>query len=197
MNLKKIRNKHNMSQQKLAESIGVSRSTVAMWENMNSQPDNDMLIRLSNLFGITIDYLLGNETKSAIRVPVLGIIPAGIPIEAIEDILDYEEVPESWGRDGSEFFALKIKGDSMLPEYRDGDIIILKKQNTCDNNEDCAVMVNGDNATFKRVECMNEGVILKPLNPAYDSKFYSSEEIEQLPVRILGVFWELRRSKKR
>lgn len=197
MILKDLRNQKKISQQQLANNIGVSRSTVAMWENGNSQPDNEMLLKLSAYFSVSVDYLLGNTANNALRIPVLGTITAGIPLEAIEDIADYEEIPQEWARGGNEFFALKIKGDSMLPEYRSGDVIIFKKQNSCDNNEDCAVMVNGYDATFKRIEWLENGVILKPLNPSFETKFYSNEEIENLPVKIIGVFWELRRSRNR
>lgn len=118
-------------------------------------------------------------------------------MEAIEDILDYEEAPESWAVGGKEFFGLKIKGDSMEPEYRDGDVIIFLRQNDCENNEDCAVAINGNDWTFKRIEKLSNGVLVKPLNPNYETRFFSEQECIDLPIEVKGVFWELRRSRKK
>lgn len=206
--LKELRAKEKISQQKLADKLKVARSTIAMWETGGSQPDNNVLIELSELFNVSVDYLIGRDlpdrnvepfyynAAGVIHVPILGRIPAGMPLEAIEDIIGYEEAPAEWARGGKEFFALKIQGDSMYPKYENGDIVIFKRQETCENGEDCAVMVNGNDATFKRVYRNMNGIVLQPLNPSYSPKSYSNEEIENLPVRIIGVFWELRRGRK-
>ena len=114
-------------------------------------------------------------------------------MEAIEDIIDYEEVPADWGRGGQEYFALKIRGNSMKPVYLNGDVLIFRRQDTCDSGQDCAVMVNGDDATFKRVRRTSDGVTLQPLNPDFEPRHYTSKEIEELPVRVIGVVVEIRR----
>lgn len=225
MRLKLLRKERKMTQQMLAQKIGVSRSTVAMWETGSNEPDNDTLVRLALLFNCSTDYLLeksdvrvddhlldivnelpddvlqgdGNaldalNNATAVRIPVLGTIPAGIPLEAIEEVLDWEEIPRDWTRGGKEYFALRITGNSMEPDYRDGDVLIIRRQDDCESGDDCAVMVNGDDATFKRVRKSERGVSLTPLNPAYETLFYTNEEANELPVRILGVVVELRRS---
>lgn len=135
-------------------------------------------------------------TTRSIKIPILGKIPAGIPIEAIEDIRGYEDIPSDWIKNGEEFFALYICGDSMMPDYHFGDIIIIKKQEDCNSGDDCAVMVNGDEAIFKRVIKNKDGIILKSLNSKYDPLFFSKEKIETTPVRILGVAIEVRRKLK-
>lgn len=202
IDLEQRRKELGLTLEDVGKFVGVSKSTVKKWET--GYIDNmkrDKIALLSQILKVSPLAILGIEPtekdreKKGVKIPVLGSIPAGIPIEAIEDVIDYEEIPESWTRGGNEYFALKIKGESMMPEYRDKDTVIFKKQNTCDNNDDCAVMVNGNEATFKRVERLMEGVILKPLNPAFESKFYSNKEIEELPVRVIGVFWELRRGR--
>ena len=134
-----------------------------------------------------------DKTVKSVRIPVLGTIPAGIPIEAIEDVLDWEEISIEMTRGGKEYFALQIRGDSMYPRYEDQDVVIFRKQDTCENGQDCAVMVNGDDATFKRVRISEKGVTLQPLNPKYEPKVYSNEEVLDLPVRVIGVAVELRR----
>ncbi len=124
----------------------------------------------------------------------MGTIPAGVPLEAIEDVLDYEELPESMFSGGREYFALKIKGDSMIPRYEDGDVVILRKQDSCESGQDCAVLVNGNDATFKRVRMNEKTLTLQPLNPAYEPMVYTTKEVVDLPVRILGVAVEIRRT---
>ena len=95
---------------------------------------------------------------------------------------------------GKEYFAVKIEGNSMEPKYLDGDVLIVLKQNTCENKQDCIVMVNGDDGTFKRVFITEEGITLQPLNPEYVSVSYTNQEVIEKPVKILGVVKEIRRS---
>lgn len=97
---------------------------------------------------------------------------------------------------GREYFALQVKGNSMYPRYEEGDILIVRKQNDCESGDDCVVMVNGSDATFKRVRLGENTLTLQPINPQYEIKTFSSQEIDALPVRILGVVVELRRKVK-
>ena len=141
----------------------------------------------------------GMEKKSEYGATVLvyGSIPAGMPIELIEDIVDTEEIPADMLNGGKQYIGLKVKGDSMYPEYLDGDTLIILVQPDCENGDDCIVMVNGNEGTFKRVFKNENGVILQPLNNKYSPMPYTNEQIEQLPVRILGVVEEIRRKKRR
>lgn len=137
------------------------------------------------------------STSNSAIVFVYGTIPAGIPMECIEDILDTEEISADMLKSGKEYFGLKVKGNSMEPEYLDGDTLILEKADNCENGDDCVVMVNGNDGTFKRVFKNENGIILQPLNPAYSPMVYSNEQIENLPVRIIGVVEEIRRKKRK
>ncbi len=203
--LKNLRAEKGVLQKDVAKFLGIDRTTYVKYENGNSEPNSEMLIALANYFNVSIDYLLGRIDhnvspvelpSNTVKIPVLGRIPAGVPFEAIEDITGYIEIPEDWLAGGREFFALRIQGDSMFPEYLSGDIIVFERADTCDTGDDCAVMVNGDDATFKRVERKESGVVLKPLNPEYEILFFTNEEIENKPVRIIGIARELRRMKK-
>ena len=129
--------------------------------------------------------------KIAYKVPVYGEIAAGIPINMIEDIIDYEEVDEHTYSRG-ELLALKIKGNSMEPRICDGDVVIIRRQPDVDTGEIAAVIVDGDSATLKKVKKDKKGVYLIPLNPTYDTVFYSNKEIRELPIIILGKLIELR-----
>ena len=121
----------------------------------------------------------------AVRIPVLGNVAAGVPIEAIEDILDWEEIPESMAAHG-EFFGLKIKGDSMEPRIKNDDVVIVRQQPDAESGEVVIATVNGDSATCKRLKKYGDGIGLISNNPAYPPMFFSSEEVMDLPVTILG-----------
>ena len=140
---------------------------------------------------------VSETSSSGICIPVLGTIPAGIPLDAIEDILDWEEIPAAWSSGNRQYFGLRVKGDSMYPRYLEGDTVILQKEKTCESGDDCAVLVNGEEATLKQVMIRGDGSLeLRPTNPAYPPRIYSPAEIESLPVQIIGVVVELRRKIK-
>ena len=194
MKLKELRKLNKITQDKLAEKIGVARSTISMYEVGASEPDIQILTKLANFFNCSIDYLLGNDKKSqGVKIPVLGVIPAGIPIEAVEDVLGYEEITPKLASTG-EFFALKVKGDSMLPDIKNGDILIVRQQEDAENGDTCVIMVNGNDATVKKIKKMESGIMLIPNNSDFETMFFSNEEILSLPVRIIGKAIEIRRS---
>lgn len=132
--------------------------------------------------------------RSVTTIKVYGTIPAGVPVEAIEDVVGTEEIPTAWLQGGREYFALRIKGDSMYPQYLEGDIVIFRKTSTCETGDDCVVYVNGNDATFKRVKRLDDGtIILQPLNANYAPYTLSAQQVRELPVTIGGVAVELRR----
>lgn len=209
-NIKKLRRQLGYSQVQFAALLHVTQSAVSQWEIGTTRPDTDQLIAISKLFNISMDSLTEgpedikkkleprkSKKKEYVTIPVLGSIPAGIPFEAIEDILDWEDLPVDDTLPGRKYFGLRIKGDSMEPEYRNGDTIIIQQQDHCNSGDDCAVMVNGDDVTFKRVRLQENGLTLQPLNPQYDPRFFTAKEIQDLPVRILGVVVEIRRNLRK
>ena len=189
--LKLLRNQKHLSQAQLAKEIGVSSSTIAMWESGEREPKNyETLEIIADFFNVNMELLL-TGTIAPTRIPVLGKVVAGIPLDAIEDIIDYEEIPHSMAKSG-EFFALQIKGDSMEPRIKEGDVVIVHKQPDVESGEVAIVLVNGDEATIKKVQKFNGGINLVPSNPAYEVKTYSKDDIESLPVSIIGKVVELR-----
>lgn len=134
--------------------------------------------------------------NEAHRIPVLGSIPAGTPVEAVEDIIGWEEIPEDWLSGDREYFALLVRGDSMYPEYIEGDVVIVRRQSACDSGDDCVVMVNDKDATLKRIHICEGGIELAALNKMYGKRKFTNEEVLSLPVTVLGVIVELRRKKK-
>lgn len=185
-----------IDQSDIVNGLDITASTVSDWVNGKKYPRVDSMQLLAEFLGVVLSDLTSDsndKTVKSVRIPVLGTIPAGIPIEAIEDVIDWEEIPIEMTKGGKEYFALKIRGDSMYPRYEDEDVVIFRKQDTCENGQDCAVMVNGNDATFKRVRLSEKGVTLQPLNPKYDPKVYSNDDVMNLPVRVIGVAVELRR----
>ena len=194
--LKKLRQEKQLYQKDVASAINIDRTTYVKYEKGSSKPDAATLMALANLFEVSTDYLVGKDSidkpvKQGIRIPVYGHVAAGIPIDAIEDILDYEEITEDEARKG-EYFALQIKGHSMEPRIYDKDVVIVRRQSTVDNGDIAIILVNGEEATCKKIKKTPEGVMLIPLNPDYDTMFYSNNDIEQLPVAILGKVVEVR-----
>ncbi len=166
----------------------------------------DNITKICNGLNITPDYVSDNFSSSnfdsqestprhakGVRIPVLGRVAAGIPIEAIEDVDDWEEIPESMAKNG-EYFALRIQGDSMLPEIRQGDIVIVQKQPCVESGEIAIVLINGNDATCKKIQKQESGITLIGYNTAvYPPAFYTRKQIEDLPIRILGKVVEVRR----
>lgn len=114
-------------------------------------------------------------------------------MECIEDVLDTEEIPTSMLKGGKQYFGLKVKGNSMFPTYLDGDTVIFEKVDDCESGQDCVVMVNGNDGTFKRVLKNETGIILQPLNSDYAPLVFTNEQINDLPVKIIGIAREIRR----
>lgn len=197
--LRTLRKQKGLSMKSLGAVVGVAESTISQYETGKREPDYEILLKLSEFLGVSVDYLLRGEevdlaSQKGIRIPILGSVPAGIPIEAIEDIVDWEDIPEEMARGNKEYFGLKVSGDSMYPKYLDGDTVIVLKQLTCESGEDCIVYVNSYDATLKTVKKNNDGSLtLQPINPVYPPRTFTPEEINSLPVSIAGVVVELRR----
>ena len=219
--LKKALNYNNMKPTDLANKTGINKSLISNYLSGNFKAKQDKVNIIAETLNVSEGWLMGydvdmdrdwlpdNEddlsnikidnaryietTTKTIKIPVLGKVPAGIPIEAIEDILGYEEIPASMLNNGENYFALKVDGDSMFPDYKTGDIIIIKQQPDCNSGDDCIVMVNGDDATFKRVIKQEKSLILKPLNNEYEPFVFNEYDIMTKPVKIIGVAIEVRR----
>ena len=196
--IKLLRKQKKISQEKLAALTGYSdRSSIAKIEQGKVDLSETKIKIFANALGTTPAYLLGWEDEnitstSALKIPVLGNVAAGIPISAVEDILDYEEVPMSWQSQG-EFFALRIKGDSMENDINDGDTVIVKQQSDANSGDTVIALVNGDDATCKRLQKLDNGIMLVSNNSKYPPMYFSQEEIVSKPVVIIGKVIELRR----
>ena len=192
---KEMRKKSGYSQQELANLLFVNQTAISQWERGVTSPNKTSLAKLCELFNVSSDYLLGIDESSeecrGIKIPVLGRVQAGIPFEAVEEILDWEEISPELAATG-DYFALRIRGQSMEPRMCDGDVIIIRKQSDVDNGDIAVVLVNGFEATVKKIKKTESGVTLIPSNPAFDPIFYTNDEIKELPVQVIGKVVELR-----
>lgn len=199
--LRDLRLSSGLTLQQVADYVGLQKAAIYKYEHgLTVNPKRSLIEKLATLFQVSPSYLLGindEEEKSdsaikGVRIPVLGNVAAGIPITAVTDVEDYEEIPEKMANSGT-YFALKIKGQSMEPRIKDGDVVIVKQQEDVDSGDVAIVLVNGDEATVKEIKKLDTGIMLIGWNTAvYSPRFYSAKDIKSLPVRIIGKVVELR-----
>lgn len=199
-NIRKAREAKGLTQDELAKRMGYkSRSTIARIENGDNDVSQSKLKKFAEILDVSIDYLLDDGDKmvkiahpQGVRIPVLGAVAAGIPITAVTDVEDWEEIPQSMANTGN-YFALRIKGQSMEPRICNGDVVIVKQQSDVDTGDVAIMLVNGDEATVKEVKKLDTGIMLIGWNTAvYSPHFYSAKDMKSLPVRIIGKVVELR-----
>lgn len=168
------------------------------------------VIKMCKALEISIDNLLDNHEiisnlalnnivptdidNNIVKIPVYGTIKAGIPIESQSDIIDYVDIPRNWTNGDKKFYGLKISGDSMFPKYSENDIVIFEQNDDYElyNGKDVAVMINGTESTFKKILVNEQGIVLQPYNTAYDIMMFSKEQVEQLPIKVVGIAREKR-----
>lgn len=212
--IKEYRDKHDCSMAAFAAKSGISKAYISLLEKNKHpktgkpiSPSIQCIKQVADAIGMNFDDLFktleGNVTVSSVtnlsnpvsiqstRIPVLGSVPAGIPIEAIQDVIDYEEIDSDTASKG-EYFALKIKGDSMEPRICEGDVVIVKKQDDVESGDIAIVMVNGNDATIKRLIKYQDGIRLIPSNPVYEPIYFTNKEILEKPVKVIGKVIENR-----
>lgn len=198
-NLNRYLSEYGKSQKEVAAAIGVIPSTFNTWCQGIALPRMGKVQALADYFHINKSDLIddksslsGKALSKGVVINVLGRVAAGIPIEAITDIIDTEEISQELARTG-EFFGLQIHGDSMEPRMYEGDVVIVRQQDDAESGDIVIAMVNGDDATCKRLTKYAGGISLVSLNSAkYEPMMFSNQEIEEKPVRIIGKVVELR-----
>ena len=198
-NITRLLEKKNKNQFDLADYMGVSQPTVSNWCQGVKLPRMDKIDEICKFFNVSRSTLMESDGLDnfddgnlAVKIPILGTVVAGMPISAYQDILGYEEITPEMAQTG-EFYALRVKGDSMSPRICDGDIVIVKVQSDVECGDIAVVIVNGDEATVKKISKSEEGITLIANNPAvYTPRFYTNKQIKELPVVISGKVVELR-----
>ena len=212
--IKEYRNTHEMSMDAFSEKSGISKAYISLLEK-NKHPKTGKAIapsiqsikQAADGMGMDFNVLFGmidgdvtlkssndkqSFKKKGVTINVLGRVAAGIPIEAVEEVIDTEEIPEEMAATGT-FFGLKIKGDSMIPNICDGDVVIVRQQDDAESGDIVIATVNGTDATCKRLRKYRDGIELIANNPTYEPMEFSNTDIFEKPVRIIGKVVELRR----
>lgn len=190
--IRQLRLRSGLSQEELAYKMGYTdRSSISRIEKGDMKLTQDKIMEFSTLFKVSPLVILGMEeyVPPKTQVPVYGRVAAGIPIEAIENIIDYEDIPDTWT---GTFGAMRIKGDSMAPRILDGDTIIVKRQDDANSGDIVVAIINGQDATVKKLIKHPDGITLQAFNPAYEPMYFSKENMEEIPVTIWGKVVENR-----
>lgn len=194
----------NLAQFELANKTDISQQLISDYVRGRYKPSLERIKLIANVLKVSPAWLMGLDVpmqlesptivsmdfndEDMIKMPVLGRIPAGVPIEAIEDIDTYLYIHKDRVKETPEdYFLLKIDGDSMSPKYENEDVILFEKSSTANNGQDVAIMVNGYDATFKTIYRYEDRVELKPINQQYQVQVFNNKEIEELPITILGI----------
>lgn len=203
--IKKYRKENNLSLRAFASKCGLSYTYISMLEkNIDYRtgkpiaPTLDSVKYISNAMNIPIDDLLkmlDDEQEFKLNedvlpnnlnvIPILGTVKAGYDWLAEENVVDYVTLKENIPNI-KEYYALKITGDSMLPLLSEGDLVIVHDQDDVESGQTAVILINGEEATVKKVVKTNEGVELHSMNPYYPVKKFTYEDMKSIPVKIIG-----------
>lgn len=220
-NIRDLRKRAGWTQEELGNKLGLSKNAISGYEKGNRQPNPDILRKLSELFGVSVDTILGLDNakpepigkpvdpadfppQTLIRqplpdpenetalIPILGSVRAGYDYIAEQEMLGWLKVEDSFAAAHPQAFSLYVKGDSMSPEIRHNDIAVCLPDQEIHSNDVAVVCVNGDEGTVKRVRFDDDGLTLLPANPRYKPHHYSAEDVRSLPVVLRAKVIEVR-----
>ena len=187
-NLKYYMTINNKTRNDICNDLGFKYTTFADWYNGNIYPRIDKIEMLANYFRIEKSDLIEMKSNSEVpinKIPILGTVKAGYDWLAEENIIDYITIKENIPN-LKEYYALKVTGDSMLPLLSEGDLVIVHDQDDVESGQTAIVLINGDEATVKKVIKTNDGIELHAMNPYYPVKKFTFEDMKNIPVKIIG-----------
>lgn len=189
---------NNKTRSDVCRDLDIPYSTFTDWCNANIYPRIDKIQLLANYFSIQKADLVESKVKfdklgnPVVTIPILGTVKAGYDYLAQENWIGAVDVDKKLA-DGNELFALKVHGDSMSPILIEDDIVIIKKQDDFENGDIVVAIVNGDEATIKKGKKNENSILLQPLNPSYEPLIFTYDEMESIPVKIIGIVKQLKR----
>lgn len=185
--LKKIAPIYSLNYLDLYEKAGyIDLINDEKYISTDSTPD-DIYDQLKNIGTMYV------SNTDMVKIPILGVVKAGYDYLAQENWIGSVDVEKNIISDGSEYFALKVVGDSMSPVLIQDDIVVIKKQNDFENGDIVVAIVNGNEATIKKGKKTDSSITLQPLNPSYDPIVFTYDEVKSIPVTIIGVVKQLKR----
>lgn len=199
-NLKYYMNKTGTTRYQLCKALNLPYTTFAGWYNAQIYPKIDKIEMLANFFNITKSDLIEDRTNiykansSTKTIPILNSVTSNYDYMKQDNWIGTINLDKDINN-SIEFFAYKIKDDSMAPAFFKDDIVIMQNQSICENNDFALVIINDQEAILRKIKKVAEGLILLPINPAYGPIMFTNKEINETPITIAGVFYELRRNK--
>ena len=204
--LKQAMDLRDFKASELSEKAKIPKSAISQYLSGLYEAKQKNIFKLANVLDVSEGWLMGLDVPmernkddildkigaipisdiDIVNIPLLGTVKAGYDHLAQENIVDYISFKVD-GTDKENYYALNVIGDSMTPLFDDGDTVIVHKQNDFENGDNCVVLINGDEATIKKVYKGNTGIELKAVNPYYPPRVFSKEDIRDLPVKIIGV----------
>lgn len=186
--IRELRIQNGYTQDMLGNYLGVQKAAICKYETGRASLPQDMLLRLSDLFSVSTDYLLGRDAPLAdmLRVPVVGRVHAGLPILAEENVEDYIALPTGDVKNG-EYFFMEVEGDCMTDAHIvEGALVLVRMQSRVDNGQIAVVRI-GDEVVLRRVKWLKNQLILYPANPSYEPMVIASGDVQ-----IIGRVVEVR-----
>lgn len=189
----------------LCRAIGVSRAVYSQWNTKTTKPSNKTMKKIADYFGVSVLDLLANDkvqdttgqnvtfnapttTDQYVSFPVMADVAAGYDHIAYQDWTgDSIDIPRSWlrGRPATDYFVIRVKGDSMYPDYQDGDHVVVLSQSTMDRSGQVGVVrYNDETATLKRIEYVmgEDWMTLRPINPQFPPVTIRDADLEECTV---------------
>ena len=219
--LKRAMEIRNMKAIDLHDKTGIGKSSISQYMNGKVKPKQDRIYLMAQALNVDELWLMGHDVpmerieraesapppsqpyraelterdeRHGVKIPILGRVVAGLPAYADQEILGYDEITKERAQTG-EFFSLIVRGDSMEPLFLEGDHVIVERQPDVDSGDVAIVGVDGEDATIKRVQKVEGGIILQPENRSYNPMYFSEKDILEKPITIYGRVVEQRRTK--
>ena len=199
--VKELRTRKGMSLEELGDSVGLQKAAIHKYETgVVVNPKRTLIEKLAKVFEVSPSYLMGWDDQiveiptgeNATRIPVYSSVHAGFPEEAEDNIIDWEEIPRDWTIGGQEYIGIKVQGDCMEPDYREGDTIIVRRQEDCESGQVAVVYVNGYESQLRKFVRKENQIILQPTNSKYLPEVHYINDPDN-PVVVVGVVVEIRR----
>lgn len=214
--LKKAMEIRNIKASELSERANIPKSAISQYLSGLYEAKQKSIFKLSNILNVSEAWLMGLDVPmertsdnisdqlknigamyisntDLVKIPILGTVKAGYNYMAQENWTGYVDVEKDIVKDGQEYFALKVIGDSMSPVLIEDDIVIIRKQNDFENGDIIVAIINGDEATIKKGKKSDNSILLQPLNTAYEPLIFTYDEMKSIPVTIIGIVKQLKR----
>lgn len=209
--IKEVRKEAGLSLGNVADRLNkefaanTNKGMLSKYENGIHEPSASMVYCMGLIMGVSSDYLMGKTDEKYPPRAVQGSETSAVVLNVYKSMKDFgdgeidetvhELIPKEWLVGGKEFFGYKVGAGRYAPRYYSGDVIIFEKKVKVARDQVAIVSVGDEEAFLCTINKKREGKIIIPLDPAYDSKFYSTEELASIPVKIIGAAVQVRRSE--